>query len=116
MQRRRLRRSARHDERPQRLELAVAVVDCVLELGDAFVVHPCFLEMLTHLLSIGSGEERPDSKQVSLNRYEHFVDTRHLLDRACEADGGIELVDVTIGLDARMILGHASAAEQSGVP
>src|SRR5207237_7215604 len=72
-------------------------------------------EMLAHLFAIRCGEQRADREEVSLNRYEHLVDTRHLFDRAREADRGIQLIDVAIGLDARMILRHAPAAEEPSV-
>ena len=47
--------------------------------------------------------------------HEHFVDARHQLDGARHSEHGVQLVDVTVRFDARVILGDAAAAEQSGV-
>ena len=108
-------RAAGNDERSERLELGVAVVDRALELGDARVVDARLLEMLAHLLAIGRGEQRADGEQVALDRDEHLVDARHRLGGANEAEHGVQLIDVAVGLDARMALGNAAAAEQARV-
>src|SRR6185437_13662836 len=51
VQRRCFGRAAGHDERAQRLELGVAVVDRVLEVRDASVVDPRLVDMLAHLVA-----------------------------------------------------------------
>jgi hypothetical protein len=61
-----LRRPARDDERLERLQLAVARVDCMLELRDAAVIDPGLLEMSLHFLAIRRGEQRADGEQVPL--------------------------------------------------
>ena len=116
MQRRGLRRAAGQDERLQRLELLFAVVDRLLELGDARVGEARLLELLAVLLGVRRGEQGADGEQVALDRREDLVDARHHLDGARRADHGVELVDVAVRLDARVVLLDAAAAEESGAP
>src|SRR5665647_2518987 len=110
-----LGRAAGNDEGAQRLELTLAVVDGALELGDASFVDARLFEMQRHFVAVGGGEERPDREQVALYGNEHLVDARHHLDAARHSDDGVELVDVTVGFDADVVLGNAPPAEQSGV-
>ena len=79
------------------------------------VVDARLLELLRHLLAIGRGEQRADGEQVALHRHEHFVDARHQLDGARHPEDGVQLVDVAVRLDARMVLGDAPAAEEARV-
>ena len=74
-----------------------------------------FCEMLRHLLAVGRGEQRADGEQVALHGDEHLVDARHQLDGARHPEDGVQLVDVTVRLDARVVLGDAPAAEEPGV-
>jgi hypothetical protein len=115
VQRSGLRRATGNDERAQWLELRLGVVDRLLELRDALVVDAGPLEMLRHLLAVRSGEQRTDGKQVALHGDEHLIDARHLLDGARHPDDGVQLVDVTIRLDARVVLRDAPTAEQPRV-
>ena len=94
---------------------ASRVVDRLLELRDAALVDARLLEMLRHLLAVGGGEQRADGEQVALHGDEHLVDARHHLDGARHPDDGVQLVDVTICLDARIVLGNAPAAEEPRV-
>ena len=82
---------------------------------DALVVDARLLEMLRHLLAVGRGEQRADGEQVALDGHEHLVDARHRLDGARDAEDGVELVDVAVGLDARIVLRDAAAAEEPRV-
>src|SRR5205823_2954162 len=45
----------------------------------------------------------------------HRVGARHRLDGARQPDDRVQLIDVAVRVDARMVLRHASAAEQTGV-
>ena len=73
------------------------------------------LEMLRHLVAVGGGEQRADGEQVALHGDEHLVDARHRLDGARHPEDGVQLIDVTVRLDARVVLGDAPAAEQPRV-
>ena len=55
----------------------------------------------------------PRSEQIALNRHEDFVDARHHLDRASNAERGVQLIDIAVRFDARIILRNAAAAEES---
>jgi hypothetical protein len=87
----------------------------MLELDDAIVVDAGLLEMLSHLLPIGSREESTDGEEVALNGHEDFIDARHRLDGAREADCRVQLIDVAIGFDARMALRNSATAEKSSI-
>src|SRR5581483_10980099 len=115
VQRGRLLRAARNDERAQRLQLRISRIDGALELRDAGVVDARFLEMLAHLLAVGGREQRADGKEVALDGHEYLVDPRHRLRGAHDAEDRIQLVDVAVRFDAWMILGDAPAPEQPGV-
>jgi hypothetical protein len=110
-----LRRSARYDERAQWLQLGVSVIDCSFELTDARIVDPRLLEVLPHLVPVGRCQQRADREQIALNRYEHFVDARHRLDRTHEAQRRVQLIDVAIRLDPWVVLGDTSATKQPRV-
>ena len=107
-------RSTGKDERFQRLELAVARVDRALKLSDAIIADASLREMLLHLLLIRSREQSADAEQVSLDWHEHFVYLRHRFSGASETDKCIELIDIAVRFDARMILRNAAATEESG--
>jgi len=115
MQRGGLRRPARQDEGAERLQLGLGVVDGLLELRDAALVDPRLLEMLRHLIAVGGGEQRTDREQIALHGHEHLVDARHQLDGASHPEDGIQLVDVAVGFDARIVLRNPSAAEEPRV-
>src|SRR4051812_16196006 len=115
VKRRGLCRTAGHDERLQRFEIGVAFVDRVLELRDASFVQIRLLEMLAHLHQIRCCEERADREQIRLDWSEYAVETRQLFDGDCHSDGGVQLIDVTVCLDARMALRDAPASEESRV-
>jgi hypothetical protein len=110
-----LRRSARNDEGLERLELLLALIDCSLELCDAVFIDASLRKLLAHLLRIGRREQRAYREQVALDGNEDFVYARHHLDGTRHPEHGVQLIDVAVGFDARMILADASAAEESRV-
>jgi ferredoxin/flavodoxin---NADP+ reductase len=112
MQRGRFWCPAGKDERAQRLELLLAGIDLPFELSDALLVDAGLLELLPHAGVIGRGQQRANGEQITLDRCQHVIDTRHELDRAGQAERGIALVDITVGFDPRMVLLHAAATEQ----
>ena len=116
VQSRAFRRAARHDERPQRLELCVAVIDRALQSRDPRFIDLRLCELRVHFFSIRRREQRADREQIALHRYEHFIDARQRARRSRDADRRIQLVDVTICVDARVVLGNPPAAEQAGGP
>ena len=107
--------AAGNDEGFEWLELLVALVDGVLEGFDAAVIDVGFGEVLVHLVQIGGGEQGADAEKIALNRNQNLVDPRQRLDGAGEAEDGVQLVDVTVGFDPRIVLGNASSAEEAGV-
>src|SRR4051812_48484111 len=105
----------RNDESTQWLELRLTIVDGVLELSDSCLVDACFLEVRCHPVPVRCGEECPDREQVALDGDEHLVDARHHLDAARHSEDGVQLVDVTICFDAKVVLGHAAPTEEPGL-
>ena len=104
-------RPSRHDERLERLQLGVAVVDGMLEITDAAFIDARLRQVLLHLLAVGCREQRSDREEIALNWNEHFIDTRHWFRRAREAQDGVQLVDVPVRFHARVVLRNAAAAE-----
>ena len=82
---------------------------------DARVVDARLLEMLAHLVADRAWRGARRGEEIALDGDEHLVDARHGLDRAGHAERRVQLVDVAVGLDARMILRNAAAAEESRV-
>src|SRR5215216_6407121 len=72
--------------------------------------------MIVHLLKIGCRQERADRKKISLNRDEYFINPRHHLDCARGSEKSVQLIDITVCLDARIVLRNAAATEQSCLP
>src|SRR5690348_406441 len=88
--------SAGYDKRTERLELAVARIDFLLETHDPRIIDLSFCEMVVHLFEVGSREQRADRKQVALNWNQDFVDARHHFNRSCCAEECVQLVDVAV--------------------
>lgn len=114
VKRRSFRSSARKDERFQRLELAVARVDCQLELGNTILADASLGEMLLHLFRIRCGEQGSDAEEVALNWNEDFIYCGHVFGGACDAEERVQFIYVAVGFDARVIFGNAPAAKQAG--
>jgi methylphosphotriester-DNA--protein-cysteine methyltransferase len=110
-----LRCAAGNDESPERFELALALVDRALELLDAIVIDARLRELLAHLLRVGRRKQRADREQVALNGHEHFIDARHHLHRASHAEYGVQLIDVAVGFDSRVVFADSPAAEEACV-
>ncbi len=109
------RRSAWEDERLEGLELVIASIDVGLELFDASLVDNGFGKMLLHLFAVRSCQQRADAEEVALNSSKDFVNARVGVVSARYADIRIQLVDVTISIDAWMVLVDAATAKESGV-
>ena len=82
---------------------------------DARVVDACLLELLLDLLGVRCRKQGAEREEVALDGDEHLVDARHHLHRACHPENRVELIDVAVGLDARMILRNAPATEEPGI-
>src|SRR5204863_795421 len=106
---------AGNNERPQWLELLIALVDGVLETLDALVVDVRLGEVAVHFLQVGGRQERADAEKIALDGDEDLIDAGHRLDSAGHAEGRIEFVDIAVGFDARVVLGDAAAAEKAGI-
>jgi hypothetical protein len=107
--------SARNDEGLERLQLLLAFVDRVLEVPNPPLVDVSLGQVAVHFLEVGSGEQSTDAEEIALHRDENLIDARHGLDGASHAEDGVELVDVAVGLDARIVFLNSAAAEQAGV-
>src|SRR5687767_1367000 len=113
MQRRGLWGPSRDNEGGERFQLTLRRVDGALELPDPFLVDTSLLELPLHLLVIRRREECPEAEQVALDRNEHLVDPRHQLDRTRHSHGRVQLIDLAVRLDTRMMLDDPAATEQS---
>jgi hypothetical protein len=111
VQRRGFVSAAWNDEAAQGLQLSLAGIDGTFQLCNACFVNARFLQLLAHLLQLWRGEYGSNTEQVSLNRHEDFIDARERLRTAGHPDHGIELIDVAVCFDARMIFANAAAAE-----
>ena len=113
MQRGRRRRAARQDEGGERRELAVEPVDLALQP----------LDLALAMIRSGSKPFTPRSgvdevgaevEQVVLDPRQHGVELRVAGGvQAGEADAGVGLVDVAIGLDPQAVLADALAGGQA---
>ena len=63
----------------------------------------------------GIGEPRAEREQVALNLLEHRLHVGIHTRGADAAEPRVELVDVAVGVDARIRLDHARAVEQAGL-
>src|SRR5947209_6149501 len=90
-------------------------VDRFFEHGDLRLAHAGAGKGLVHLRRIGRGELGADGEQVALDGLEQraLKPLGHLDDR--HAERGVQLVDLAVRFDARVVFGDAVAAEQSGV-
>jgi hypothetical protein len=68
-----------------------------------------------HFLQIGRGEQCADAEQITLHWDQDLIDPGDLVDRPHHADYGVELVDIAIGFDARVILLNPAAPEETSV-
>jgi hypothetical protein len=114
MQRRGLGGAPGEDEAAERFQLPLGRIDGAFQLRDPVVVDARLGELLTHLVVVRGGQQGTNGEQVALNGDQHFIDARHEVDGAGQADGGVEFVHVAIGFDARVILLDASTAKERG--
>ena len=108
-------RPAWKNERAQRLQSALAVVDCPLQFGD-----PCFgdlglFQVLRHLLPVWRGQQRSNREEVTLYWNKQLVHPGQGTGGTNDPDRCVELIHVAVGGDARMVLRHAATAKESGV-
>src|SRR5437868_796358 len=105
----------RDDECLKGLELLLALVDGVLEVPDAPFINTRLGQMVVHFVEIWRGQKGADAEKIALDRDEHFVDAGHGLDRARHAERRVQLVDIAVGFNPRVVLGNPAAAEEAGV-
>src|SRR5512141_2512785 len=96
------------------LEVAVARINRVLQLGDAIVADARFCQMLLHFFGIGRCEKCSDAEKVALDWNEYLVHLRHDLGGAGQSNESIQLIDVAVSFDACVIFGDTAATEQTG--
>src|SRR5690348_14595355 len=110
------RPAARKDERLERCQVLLAAVERLLEglhLGGADPEHP-------RLECVGRGRElAPEIEELVLEMAQDVVELAGLLrarrgpvHRAHDADGGVQLVDGAVRVDARAILRDPQAADE----
>lgn len=102
-----------YDEGLERLQLVVARIYGALELRDARVVDTRLGQLCVHLLDIWSRQKGADREQIALYSDQYLIHTRHGAGSARGAQNRVQLINVTIGIDARVILGNPAATEQS---
>ena len=104
--------STGEDESPQRRQFPLEAIDPVLETLDVFVGHSGFGDPRGDFLR-GIGERRTDRKEILLDVLEHLCDVaRQLALRADRPKIGVQLIDVAVRRNARIVLRYAGAAEQ----
>ena len=103
------------DEGFEGLELPLALVDGVLETFDALLVDVRLGEVVVHFLEVGRRQQRADAEQVALDGHQHLVDAGHRLDGARHSEHGVQLVDLAVGFDPRIVFGDAAATEETRV-
>jgi len=101
---------ARQDEVLERLEPRLVAVDGVLERGDVRFAdgRAAAGERLAQLVRIGSGELRPEREQVALDALEERVGKLLGIERACQPEGSVHLIHLTVRRDAKTVLGDAA--------
>lgn len=111
----RARCSAWKNERLERLELQVALIDECFQFGDSMFGNYCFNEMLLHFFTIGCCEQRTDTEQIALDAEQYCGNT--LVHVRCPdyPDHRVKFVDIAICGDARVVLVNTAAAEEPGV-
>jgi hypothetical protein len=108
-------RAAGQYERAQRRQLLLGLVDPALHLLDALPGQLRQLGLAAALPRLRRGQVRADGEQVRLDGCEVAPD-RHVADGLDgPAQHRVQLIDLAIRFDARVILRHATTAEQSRV-
>jgi hypothetical protein len=95
----------------QRLEFVLEGIDVLLERFDL-----CGRDLSRSALlargSVRGGEVGTQIEQGLLNRVTEIADVLVCSLGQSVAEGGVELVDRTVGLDPKVILGHSGATEK----
>ena len=108
--------ATRQDERAQRIEIGVQLVDLHLQPGHLCGDDPQWF-VGQRLARIGRGKVGAKVEQVVLDAHQHRVERSEVLRiLACQPDKGIGLVDRAIGLDAQVAFQAARAGGQPVVP
>src|SRR5258706_13089634 len=70
--------------------------------------------MLLHLILTGIREQRADAEQVPLNSNDGFIDLRNQSRCTRLSHECVELIDIAVCFDTRIILRNSAAAEEAG--
>src|SRR5580704_18520167 len=78
--------AAREDERFERVQLGVAVVDGEFQFGYALFVYAGFNKVVLHLGEVRGGQNGTYREEIALYGDEDFVNSWHHLDRANQSE------------------------------
>ena len=108
--------AAGEDEALERFDLFVECVDPMLEGGDVFIgdAGADGLVAFDALFDVGGGEFAADVEEVGLDDGEPASEVVVGEGGAGDAEGGVQFVDGTVGLDADVVFGDAWSAEEAG--
>ena len=108
------RAAARQDETTERRQLRLELVDALFDLPDRGIVDLCLDDAggdaVTGVCQLGA-----DGVQIALEGDQQRIEFRIDAGRAGDADGGVELVDLAVGIDARIRLRDTRAVEETGL-
>ncbi len=114
--RRRLRGTPGEHEGRQRRELRIRFIDGLFERGDPVRVQGHAIpDFFLYTVRIGRGQRPADGEQVALHRGEQVVGEVFGFQRPCQPDRGAGFVDVSIGGNAGVVLGHPPSAHEPRV-
>ncbi len=112
MQQRTCTISTGKNESPQGRKFSLEAIDPILEPLDVFVRHSGFGDPRGNFLR-RIRKRRTDCEEILLDVLEHFCDVaRQLALRTDRPKTGVQLIDVAVRRNARIVLRHAGAAEQ----
>ena len=105
------RRAAGQDEPPKRRQFRFELIDVAFEAAHVGVRKDGFRDTRREPVA-RIGELCAERKDVALNLGQCRVDRAVRIGRPRQADPGIELVDIAVRLDPRIVLLHARAVEE----
>src|SRR5690349_14468956 len=106
--------STRQDELTERRQFRFKSVDGLLERGSAF--RRQFELSTVATLEFRIGQLGADAKQVLLDFRKHPRDLDVLNKGNRRPDKGIQLIDIAVGINSRIVFADMAAVKQAGIP